>query len=429
MGRAQHIRPLHQARPSRVCFHPLRFDRLRRNGARAGRRFFHRWCRSMPIALRFVDKLLSLALGVAVIFNGIFNYFIGEILSEGICLGLVLIYLTLKIELKSRFIFQLFTLMFFVLISISLMNATSNEIRLLFLYPYLCFIVILLLPVYKEKIGINSDFIAKMFVYFACVSSAYAIAQRLGFELILPLEGELRATGLSRSSLNLTGCLFSTLAISVLTLPMSFRKLIMDLIILSGMIAAGGRGGIICALLLMGIFYLKDFRKNKSAFLGMTLMFFIIVAVSGEYFYRAFTAFDFSEDQSNLDRIESYYQFFQQFEFLGGGVGSTSPAAGRFTEAIGFESLIFNTIYELGVVFSLIFFVGILSWFTKLPKDTKWRACVLATAIFPMLIGQQVYGIPSAFTSLMICLYCLLTYRAKVTHPTKVLMPVSPLSV
>lgn len=103
------------------------------------------------IALRFVDKLLSIALGVAVIFNGKFNYLIGEILSEGICLGLVLIYLTLKIELKSRFVFQLFALMFFLLISLFQMIAIGNEIRLLFLYPYLYFIVILLLPVYKKN--------------------------------------------------------------------------------------------------------------------------------------------------------------------------------------------------------------------------------------------------------------------------------------
>lgn len=373
----------------------------------------------MPIAMRFVDKLLSLALVIAVIFNGILNYFIGEILSEGICLGLILIYLTLKIELHSRYIFQIFALISFVLISIVLMNATSNEMRLVFLYPYFCFIVILLLPVYKEKIDINSDFITRVFVYSACVSSAYAIAQRLGFELFLQLEGELRATGLSRSSLNLTGCLFSALAISVLTMQSNFKKILTELILLSGLIAAGGRGGIICALLLIGIFYLKDLRKDKSGLFRITFMLVIISTVSGEYFYRAFTAFDFSEDQSNLDRIGSYYQFFQHFEFLGGGVGSTSPAAARFTEAIGFESLILNSIYELGVAYSLIFFVGILSWITKLPKDIKWRAYVLALAIFPMLIGQQLYGIPSAFTSLMICIYCLLTYRSKVIHPAK----------
>lgn len=257
-----------------------------------------------------------------------------------------------------------------------------------------------------------------MFVYFACVSSAYAIAQRLGFEFILPLEGELRASGLSRSSLNLTGCLFSALAVSVLTLQVGYKKIIIESIILSGLIAAGGRGGIICALLLMGLFYLKDLGKNKTTLLAVTIMLLTVAAVSGEYFYRALTAFDFSEDQSNLDRLESYYQFFQQFELAGGGVGSTSPAAGRFIEAIGFESLILNSIYELGVGFSLIFFVGILSWLTRLPKDTKWRTCILATAIFPMLIGQQLYGTPSAFASLMICLYCLLTYRSNfITRP------------
>ncbi len=177
------------------------------------------------------------------------------------------------------------------------------------------------------------------------------------------------------------------------------------------------------------IYYAKALRKNKSIFFFTMFMMLAIGVVTGEYFSRVFTAFDFSEDQSSLDRYESYTLFFQQFEFWGGGVGSTSPAAGRFTNAIGFESLIINSIYGLGVGFSFIFCVGIISWLARLPKAIKSQTYILAMAILPILIGQQLYGIPSGFTSLMIYLFCLLTYRSKLTLPAKVLMPVTRLNM
>ena len=137
----------------------------------------------------------------------------------------------------------------------------------------------------------------------------------------------------------------------------------------------------------------------------------LLALIAENHFYKAFSAFDFSDDQSNLDRLDSYSQFFQQFEFLGGGVGSTSPAAMRFTDATGFESSFLNTIYELGVGFSIIFGLAILGWLTGLPKLVRNKIYILSAAIFPMLIGQQLYGIPSAFASLIICLYVILSNR------------------
>ncbi len=359
-------------------------------------------------AVGLVDKSFALALGCVVIFNGVFNYYLGEILSEGLSLVATLCYLMIRIELKSRFVIQLFALIFFLLISVNQLFATGNQIRLLFIYPYLFFIAVLLMPLYKEKIEVNSDFIAKTIIYFACASSGYAIVQRLGFEIILPLESELRATGLSRSSLNLTGCLFSALAICVLNAKDNYKKIIVELILFLGLVAAGGRGGMICGLVLIGAFY---FKNNKILLVILGCLMLLLALIAENHFYKAFSAFDFSDDQSNLDRLDSYSQFFQQFEFLGGGVGSTSPAAMRFTDATGFESSFLNTIYELGVGFSIIFGLAILGWLTGLPKLVRNKIYILSAAIFPMLIGQQLYGIPSAFASLIICLYVILSNR------------------
>ena len=65
---------------------------------------------------------------------------------------------------------------------------------------------------------------------------------------------------------------------------MGYKKIIIESIILSVLIAAGGRDGIICALLLMGLFYLKDLRENKTTLLAVTFMLLTIAAVSGDYF-------------------------------------------------------------------------------------------------------------------------------------------------
>jgi hypothetical protein len=143
----------------------------------------------------------------------------------------------------------------------------------------------------------------------------------------------------------------------------------------------------------------------------MGCLMLLLAQIAGDAFYKAFSAFNFSDDQSNLDRLDSYTQFFKQFEFLGGGVGSTSPAAMRFTDATGFESSFLNAIYELGAGFSIIFGVAILGWISGLPKLVRTKIYILGVAIFPMLIGQQLYGIPSAFASLTICLYAILSNR------------------
>lgn len=363
------------------------------------------------IGTRLAEKISSLILGGVVIFNGVLNYLLGEIQSEGICLGLALIYFTTKIKLKSRFFIQIAALTFFIAINIIQMLVAENQIRLLFLYPYLFYIAILLLPIYKEAAEINSDFLARVFVYFACISSAYAVAQRLGFEIVLPLEGELRATGLSRSSLNLTGCLFSALSICVLIVKDGYKKIIIQLILFGGLVAAGGRGGMICGLVLMGLYYLKSLKNNKTFLMALVFLMLLVALTAGEHFYRAFSAFDFSDDQSNIDRLDSYSQFFLQFDFWGGGVGSTSPAVMRFVDATGFESSMLNTIYELGVGFSLIFGLALFSWVYGLPNSVRTKICILGVAISPILIGQQLYGIPSAFVSLMFCVYAILSNR------------------
>jgi hypothetical protein len=70
-------------------------------------------------------------------------------------------------------------------------------------------------------------------------------------------------------------------------------------------------------------------------------------------FQKLLSTFNFISESSNLQRMHSYLNFLQEFKFWGGGIGSTSPAVGRFGNFTGFESFILNTIYELGALFGL----------------------------------------------------------------------------
>ena len=360
--------------------------------------------------LLFVDRMTLLVLGAVVIFNGVTNYIFGEIIAEGYALGVSLLYLTFRVKLKTSYVFQVLSLFAFIIISLINISMAENPIRLIFLYPYVFFILLLFLPIYRENSGLNANFLASVLILFACVSSGHAVLQRLGFPIVLQLETELRATGLSRSSLNLTGCLFSALAIVVLTMKESIKKYLSIGLIFCGLIAAGGRGGIICAVTLIILFYFISFINNRFSALALVIVLLAIALSAGENSLRAFTAFDFTNDESNLQRLDSYYEFFLLFKFFGEGVGSTSPAALRFVDALGFESLILNTIYELGVGFTLIFATGIVFWLVKMPRRCRSKVYILSISIFPMFVGQQLYGSPSAFCCLILCLYCVLAH-------------------
>lgn len=361
----------------------------------------------------FINKIADFFLAGIIVFNGILNFILGEIISEGLCISLFLIYLCSKIKTKIYFPLHLVLLIIFILISIAQAFNTENQIRLLFLYPYLFFMAIIMLPVYEKNSELDSNFIAKIFIYFAVISSLYAVSQRLGFSILLSVENEIRATGLSRSSLNLTGCLFSALAVCLLTARKNYKSLIFELIIFLGLVAAGGRGGMISAIILLVCIYLKDFKNNKKLSFFMVLSIIIIAIITGKHFQRAFSAFNFSDDQSNLERLDAYLLFFKQFQILGGGIGTTSPAVMRFASATGFESSLLNIIYELGIGFSIIFAAGIIAWFTKLQNTIRKNLLILAIAILPMFAGQQLYGIPSAFVSLILCTYIILSNRER----------------
>jgi hypothetical protein len=190
-----------------------------------------------------------------------------------------------------------------------------------------------------------------------------------------------------------------------------FKKSIFLFVIFLGILAAGGRGGIISALILVILAYfrkIKDIKYLISFFLISGLIFYFFE----EWFIRGFLAFDFVNDQSNLDRMVIYRNFIDEFIFLGGGIGSTSPAASRFVNATGFESSFLNLLYELGVPFAFLFVFAFVIWWISINIKSQKIIFMFLLGISPVLLGQQLLGIPSAFCAFIISSYILISYRS-----------------
>jgi len=355
--------------------------------------------------------LVCFFVGLLVVANGIFNYLLGEILSEGLALLITFGYLIIRVRIHESMKLPLLVYAIIIFIAFNFIGIIFLDewSRALFLYPYVFLLLLILQPIYHEHAGNDISYLVKTLTIFACISSCYAVAQRIGIETILPLEGELRATGLSRSSLNLTGCLLAIFGVGIITLKDNYLKLISQSTIFLGILAAGGRGGIISALLLVVIVYIKKYNNIKFFLIGSILSISVTVFL-WDWFWRAFSALNFVSDQSNLDRMESYLNFLSEYSLLGSGIGTTSPAALRFHDATGFESSLLNTIYEVGLS-AFLFLIIYIVWYKNISKDSKDLLLKFLIGISPVIVGQQLYGIPSAFCTLILAIFILASYR------------------
>lgn len=362
-----------------------------------------------------INTVFGVLLAAILIFNGVFNHIFGEIYSEGLALLITLLFLLFR--MNYNFNMRISVLPVLIVVCLVLFyNFATVAIdgllhRLLFFYQLVFFSLILLLSGKRE---VENNLIVKILIIFSCVSSIYALAQRLGFDTSLPLENDIRATGLSRSSLNLSGILLLMFALSFTILFNDFKKWLVMMIIFIGILSAGGRGSIVGAILLacIGLFSVRINIKNIiyiAFFAGLPLILF------NDWLFRSFSAFDFVNNQSNIDRLASYGEFLNEFNFFGGGIGTTSPALSRFGLATGFESFALNTLYELGIPFAILLFMGFLIHFYVLEKPVKKNIFFLVIVLSPVFLGQQMFGTPSVFSCMALVYYFVVCNIRKVS--------------
>lgn len=357
--------------------------------------------------------LLPIFCATSIFFNGVVNLFFGELFSEAIViLSSALFILSLeRFCINDNIIISSLALCIFSVLNIFHAVLYEQYYRILFLYPYFLLLLIIPLTLGGAKLINQTRFskIIRIFTYCACVSSVFAVLQRVGFSPILGLETELRAVGLSRTSLNLSGCLLAAFSCAVFNLNITYEKMFVSLVIFFGILAAGGRGAIISSLILVVIYVTINFSWKKFQLIAWFIP-LIILAVSNfkDWFIRAFSAFDFKNDASNLERLDSYASFIDQFNFFGAWIGSTSPAVGRFAEFTGFESFFLNSLFDIGIPFAIILLVGFIFWLYKSYKYLNINYYIYLLALSPMLFGQQAHSTPSVLSATLVVLSIIL---------------------
>ena len=341
--------------------------------------------------------------------NGLVAYFFGELVSEALGTGLTCLILLLacfKGGVKANFSSLLAIVPLVAIMFSAAFHAFfyGEYYRLLFLYPYILAILIIL----NSSNGflasfLSSDNVGIVLVWLGFATVIFSVFQRFDLAPILLKENEMRATGLSRTSLNLSGILL-TLMLLYSVFYTGWIRLELLFLIFIGLIAAGGRGAIFSFFLYIAInIFLKMPIRSSRVWLLFPLVILVIILALVFHpgiFERLFSVFDFTHDQSNLDRLDSYLLFFKLFEFSGAGVGTTSPGAGRFGSFLGFESFIFNTLYEIGILGAIGLLFSLAIFFLKLSTTVKKEFAIFFISIFPVLLGQQIHASPSVFSFL-----------------------------
>jgi hypothetical protein len=373
--------------------------------------------------MRFFNFVLYSVAGVAIIFNGLVSYIFGDFASEGFavffCIALLMVYLGGKITIYPSVIWATVPVFFVIFLNFVFISANDEWYRLFFLYPY--FIVLLLIFLMNSKSSVTYEklmMLVRILVVASCVSAVYAILQRLGYGTTIPLETELRATGLSRTSLNLSGILFNSLVIAVICLPTLVEKNIAGFLLFAGLLSAGGRGAAIGALAFLIIYIYFNFKNKTDIYRVVSfffLLFFVLLAILflDSEVSRVFSALNFISDQSNIDRFVSYAQFLDEFNIWGAGVGSTSPAVGRFSIFTGFESFFLNVLYEIGLPMFLLMAFGFVQFLFKIDTGVQRHFFIFTLGLLPMLLGQQMHNTPSVFAYTILS-YALISLKNKV---------------
>lgn len=350
--------------------------------------------------------ILSSLFGYILIFNGVSNLLLGEIFSEGLVIITTISFLITQVSI-THILKKTEILIITLILIINFVHLISYEeyYRLLFFYSYILVILLFL----NNKDNANNytylDDIAKTIVIMGIISSLFAIFQRLHYINFIPLESSDRATGLARSSLNLSGITLIILFVVSLVRIKDNVYLVIAFLLYLGLIAAGGRGAMVCGILIISY---RFFKIKKLIYkILIILIFTSFLLIFGTWFTKIISTFNFSSDQSNIERFNAYLRFFVEFNFWGAGIGKASPAVSRFAVGTGFESYILNIIYELGVFGFILFTSGIIMYISKIRSPNRESIKLMVLLLLPIICGQQFLNTPSVFCFFVLSIFFL----------------------
>ena len=340
------------------------------------------------------DFYIKVLLSIIVIFaniTGIIQLIGGSIIAEGSIIILTILMTFILLLKKRQYDIIDFAMIFIAIYSIiiSLINVVyfdveSSSLIGIYYYTLPCLILLCKDCSFFKK---NVNFIYSLLLFMLFINSLYAIYQFLGPNPIIPLDRN-RATGLMKTTLNYSGIIGATfypLLFFIKKNNIIYKKILFFIIII-GAIFSQSRG--LFANIILGfslapistiIINKKINYKNILKFIFIVtfiiLLFLIIYSFIQDCEFikrisRLFHIFDYKTDKANTLRILSWSSFIDYFvnKPMGYGVGQIASGTSFVSNAITFESYILNTIYSIGIVGILYFYVPIYWVYKKLKK-------------------------------------------------------------
>lgn len=339
------------------------------------------------------DLLIKILFTLIIIFSnitGLLELLGGSMFAEGSIILLTFI-MTFILLLKKRSydlldLGMIFIALYSIIISLFSVFYFDIEVTsLICLYSYTlpCLIFLCKDSLFLNK---NTNFFFNIFLIMLTVNSLYAIYQFLTPNPLISLES-MRATGLMKSTINysgIIGCMFFSLLFYIKQNKWYYN--ILFLIIIFGAIFSQSRGllaNIILGFLLTPIsvilinrkFNLKEFTKLLGIILSIILIFIIMYNFieNSEIFNkinRLMHIFDYKNDNANTLRIYYWSNFGKYFynNPFGYGVGQIASGTSFVSNAVNFESYILDTIYSIGIISILYFYIPIY-WIYKNVKN------------------------------------------------------------
>jgi hypothetical protein len=319
--------------------------------------------------------------------------------AEGLPLILGFIYLSLlvtkKIFTKKINILLIFYILLLITFTqLSILQGNSSYYRYIFLFYYIPFF---LLYCCSKKIIVDSEYIIKIITIISVIASFFSISQYFHLQEFIPVDIN-RGRGLSRSTLNFSSIIFLGY-IAADHCKLKFSK-ISKIIIFAGAICSLGRGGVFAIVIYELIKNINQYKKIILILLLIFIVLYIIFIVKTYYdfelmFNKFYYGLSFAKDAGNEDRLNFYKNFFNHFNFIGSGLGSTGTASARFTdEWVGFESFGLAIFYEGGFLSFPIMLILISAAFWS-NKPLRYKKIAVVFSYIAIIFAQQTFQTPS----------------------------------
>ena len=347
---------------------------------------------NIKIKINFLVRLLLFSILLTANTTGIISYFTNDIVAEGIVILLAFILTFFLLIYKKKFSLLDYSFIFvaFYSIFVTLFNCFINGVSLKVFISFYYYLIPCLIflnrknPFLKE----NTDFFFFWAMVFLCINSLYAIYQTFNPTSFLQLDG-IRARGLMKSTLNYSGILgaFFYCIILYKTKFTKFKILTLLSMLVGGFLSMS-KGlfinlflGFLLSFPTQLLFFQRINKKilftlNKFfLFIPIILLFVIYLFVKYdlfEYFQTLLAFVNFKTDQSNIDRYNYWINIIPAFlsNPLGYGIGQISSGTTFVDKAVNFESYIFDSIYMLGIVSFVYFYIPIKWIIINLKKIT-----------------------------------------------------------